>query len=162
MPHENQPPAQLPTIGWREWVELPDLKIKRVKAKVDTGARSSSLHASAFEYFESEGKRFVRFQVHPFQRHPERTHAAVAPLLDIREIKSSSGNVTRRPVILAQIRLMGDQWPVELTLAERTEMGFRMLLGREAIRNRFVVDAGNSFFSGIPYRKRKRRKRKPE
>ncbi len=152
-----QPNLNLPVIGWREWLELPDLHGKRVKAKVDTGARSSSLHASEFEYFELDGQKMVRFLIHPSHRDPERTHQAQAPLLDIRKVRSSSGVVTTRPVISTRIKLLGTIWPVELTLANRSKMGFRMLLGREAFRGRFLVDAGKSYFAGKP----KRKPRKP-
>ena len=143
----------MPIIGWREWVSIPDLGIPRVKAKVDSGARSSSLHASDIEEFEKDGIMYVRFNVHPKQKKPDFCHSAQAKVIDIREVKSSSGKSTTRTVISTNIRLLDQIVAVELTLADRSEMGFRMLLGREAFRGRFIVDAGNSFYGGKPKRK---------
>jgi len=143
----------LPIIGWREWVAIPDLGIERIKAKVDSGARSSSLHASGIEEFEKDGELYVRFRVHPKQKKPEYSRAAQAKVIDVREVKNSSGSSTMRTVISANIRVLNQVVAVELTLADRSEMGFRMLLGREAFRGRFIVDAGNSFYGGKPKRK---------
>lgn len=145
----------LPVIGWREWVGLPDLNVEGIKAKVDTGARSSSLHASEIKEFTMEGLPFVEFRLHPHQRKPELFIQTTAKVFDVREVKSSSGDVTRRPVILTRVSLLGQIWAVELTLANRDGMGFRMLLGREAFRGKFIVDAGNSFYNGKPKRKKK-------
>lgn len=145
----------LPVIGWREWVALPDFGIKHIKVKVDTGARSSSLHAFDLRKFERDGEEWVRFQVHPVQRKKIRTVEVEAQVLEHRSVRSSSGKASMRPVIVTQVRLLGITWPVELTLASRDEMGFRMLLGREAFRRRFLVDAGKSFRAGKPKRKKK-------
>ncbi len=150
---------RLPIIGWREWVGLPDLGIKWIKAKVDSGARSSSLHAFNLEEFKSAGESWVRFEVHPVQRKNDKIVVAEAQVLEYRSVRSSSGKATMRPVILTAIQLLGMSWEVELTLANRDEMGFRMLLGREAFRNRFLVDAGKSYYSGKPLRRKKRSKR---
>ena len=147
--------SELPVIGWREWVELPDFGIKRIKAKVDTGARSSSLHAFGLRVFERDGVKWVRFQIHPVQRNNDKTVEAEAKILEHRSIRSSSGKSALRPVIVTNVALLGIIWPIELTLASRDEMGFRMLLGREAFRRRFLVDAGNSYFGGKPGRKKK-------
>ena len=152
---ENMAKSGLPVIGWREWVGLPDLGIKWIKVKVDTGARSSSLHAFDLEDFEREGEKWVRFSIHPVQRKSTKTVEAEAKVLEYRSIRSSSGKASIRPVIVTNISLLGISWPVELTLANRDEMGFRMLLGREAFRKRFVVDAGNSYYGGKPKRKKK-------
>lgn len=138
---------KLPLIGWREWVGLPGLGISAVKAKVDTGARSSALHAFDIEPFRRDGKRFVRFKVHPLQRNLQVTVQAEAELLEYRHVRSSGGHLTWRPVILTSIELLGQHWQVELTLASRDAMGFRMLLGRQAIRGRFAVDSGRSFLT---------------
>ena len=143
-------------IGWREWVGLPDLAIKAVKAKVDTGARSSSLHASDIQEFERDGKLWVRFNVHPSQRKKQKVVQAEAEILDHRLVRSSSGKASQRPVILTTVQLLGARWQVELTLADRSKMGFRMLLGREAIRGRFNVDSGSSYAGGRPKRKKKK------
>jgi hypothetical protein len=153
----------LPSIGWREWVGLPELGISRIKVKVDTGARSSSLHAYDLHEFERRGKKWVRFKVHPVQRETENIVQTEAEILEYRSVRSSSGKATTRPVIVTSIELLGQTWPVELTLANRDEMGFRMLLGREAFRGRFLVDAGKSYFGGKPVRakKKKRVKKRP-
>jgi hypothetical protein len=153
-----QPEAsRLPTIGWREWVGLPDFGIDRIKVKVDTGARSSSLHAFDLRVFEREGEKWARFEIHPVQRTRDDTKVVEARIEEFRSVRTSSGKATLRPVIVTRVRLSGSTWPVELTLASRDEMGFRMLLGREAIRRRFLVDAGRSYCAGRP-----RRRKKPE
>ena len=138
-------PSQLPIIGWREWVGLPDLGIAKIKAKVDTGARSSSLHAYDLSYFVRDGVQIVSFKVHPLQRKTKTVIETEAAVLEFRSVRSSSGKASRRPVILTDIELLGRRWQVELTLANRDEMGFRMLLGREAFRRKFLVDAGSSY-----------------
>jgi len=144
--------SNLPIIGWREWVGLPDFGIEAIKVKVDTGARSSSLHAYDLHEFEQDGIKWVRFKVHPIQRKRDVTVEIEARIIEYRKVRSSSGKVTRRPVISTQLELLGMTWPVELTLASRDKMGFRMLLGREAFRRRFLVDAGRSYFGGKPKR----------
>ncbi len=144
----------LPTIGWREWVGLPDLGIAQIKAKVDTGARSSSLHAFDIEPFQRDGVDWVRFRVHPVQRDTAEAVTAEAKILDRRSVRSSSGRAAMRPVISTRVALLGVTWPIELTLANRDAMGFRMLLGRQAIRSRFLVDAGGSYYGGRPARKK--------
>ncbi len=145
---EAQPHVpKLRTIGWREWVSLPALKVPRVKVKVDTGARSSSLHAIDVEQFERDGIAMVRFKVHPVQRSLKNAIATEAVLLEQRSIRSSSGESEVRPVIRTSVHLFGRTWNVDLTLTNRNEMGFRMLLGREAIRGRFLVDSANSYLA---------------
>jgi hypothetical protein len=148
-------------IGWREWVALPDLGIAAVKAKIDTGARSSSLHAFNIETFDRRGKPWVRFDVHPLQRDADATVRAEAAVLEFRHIRSSSGHQSLRPVIRTTVALAGRKWAVELTLAARDEMGFRMLLGREALRGRFVVDPGRSYLvSSLAKRKTSRKSKR--
>ncbi|HKI53723.1 MAG TPA: ATP-dependent zinc protease [Anaerolineales bacterium] len=147
--------SNLPIIGWREWVGLPDFGIEAIKVKVDTGARSSSLHAFDLREFEQEGEKWVQFKIHPVQRKRDVMVEIEARILEYRSVRSSSGKATKRPVIVTQLKLLGITWPVELTLASRDKMGFRMLLGREAFRGRFLVDAGNSYFGGKPKRKNK-------
>ena len=154
---EERKTSDLPVIGWREWIGLPDLGIKTIKAKVDTGARSSSLHAFDLEDFERDGEAWVRFNVHPVQRKTHKVIQTEAKVLEFRSVRSSSGESSTRPVVVTNIWLLGVTWPVELTLANRDEMGFRMLLGREAFRGRFVVDAGVSYYGGRPKRKKKRK-----
>jgi hypothetical protein len=138
-------PLPLPVIGWREWLALPELGVARVKAKVDTGARSSALHAFDVTRFTRRGRAMVRFKVHPLQREAAPTIDAEAELIEERLVRSSSGRQELRPVIRTQLELMGQVWTIELTLADRDVMGFRMLLGRQAIRGRFVVDPGRSY-----------------
>lgn len=150
--------SKLDVIGWREWVGLPDLGIKTIKAKVDTGARSSSLHAYDVEDFHRDGSSWVRFKVHPVQRKNDVVIVAEAKVLEYRSVRSSSGKASRRPVIVTNVELRGRTWPVELTLANRDAMGFRMLLGREAFRRRFLVDAGTSYVNGKPKRRKATRK----
>lgn len=135
-------------VGWREWVSLPELGVASVKAKVDTGARTSSLHAVHIEEFRRRGSLWVRFQVLPHTRGVTEPIAAAAPLVEYREVRSSNGQLDRRPVIQTTMTLLGQTFPIELTLSNRTEMGFRMLLGREALKGRFRVDPGASFLGG--------------
>ena len=142
--------TELPVIGWREWVGLPDFGIRKIKAKVDSGARSSSLHAFDIEPFTKDGEKWVRFKVHPVQRKSKAVIQLEAKLLDSRPVRSSSGKAKVRPVVETNITLLGATWPIELTLANREQMGFRMLLGRQAFRNRFLLDAGKSYFGGRP------------
>ena len=144
-------------IGWREWLTLPDLGIEAIKAKVDTGARSSALHAFDVESFRAGEKEMVRFKVHPLQRDVETTVEAIAEVVDHRSVRSSHGEESLRPVIVTTVELLGQRFEVELTLVRRDTMGFRMLLGRQAIRRRFVVDPGCSYRNG----RRRRKKRRP-
>ena len=157
----KQPKQPLPVIGWREWVALPDLGVQRVKVKVDTGARSSAIHAYDIERFRRGGRDMVRFRIHPLQRNDTKIVVAEAPVLDERHVRSSSGAADRRIVIETSVRLLGETWPIELTLATRDQMGFRMLLGRQAVRRRFWVDAGGSYYDGRPKKKKKKKKKKP-
>lgn len=146
MRHEVTPPrrSEKPVIGWREWLAIPELRIPTIKAKVDTGARTSSLHAFDVEIFRERGKRRVRFKVHPLQRDTSLTVSAVADLHDLRVVRDSGGKETLRPVILVEVVMAGVSWPIELTLASRDSMGFRMLLGRQALKNKFLVNPGRS------------------
>jgi hypothetical protein len=133
-------------IGWREWVTLPDLGVKKIKAKIDSGARTSSLHAFDLEFFSKKGKDFVRFEIHPLQKNDRRAVKTQAEVVEYRNIRSSNGQVSRRPVIITNIEMLGESWPIEITLSNRDEMSFRMLLGRESFRKKFLLDAGNSYF----------------
>ncbi|MFK8001930.1 MAG: ATP-dependent zinc protease [Polyangiales bacterium] len=143
-------PDTYTTIGWREWVGLPELKTEWIKCKVDTGARSSSLHAFDIELFEHDCARWVRFEVHPWQGSAMDAVRVEAPLADLRTVKSSSGKSEERPVIRSLVVIAGQQHAIDITLTLRDEMGFRMLLGREALRRRFVVDPGSSYLAGRP------------
>lgn len=152
-------PAPPTTIGWREWVSLPDWGVPWVKAKVDTGARTSALHAFDVETFDRAGERWARFTIHPWQD----THAdpvlVEAPLLDHRAVRSSSGSAHERPVVHTSMRLAGLVVAVEVTLTRRDEMGFRMLIGRQALRRAFLVDPARSYLGGRPPQEIRRRNR---
>lgn len=146
----------LPKIGWREWVGLPELGIRTIKAKIDSGARSSSLHAFDIEPFTRDGKPWVRFTVHPIQGNDDFVKHCEAAVLDRRQVRSSNGVASERVVILTTLEMIGQRLPIELTLANRDAMGFRMLIGREAIRGRFLIDSGGSYFGPRPLRKSRR------
>ncbi len=138
-----------PVIGWREWVALPDLGVDALKAKVDTGARSSSLHAWDVEEAPGPGATVVvRFRIHPLPGDDSHVVDAQARLVEHREVRSSNGDSELRPVIVTTAVVSGRPIDLELTLSRRDEMGFRMLLGRSAVRRRFLVDAGRSFVGG--------------
>jgi hypothetical protein len=141
--------TELIRIGWREWVALPDLKVPGVKAKVDTGARTSALHTADYECFEDEdGLWQVRFQLHPIKNRSDCVIEGQARVLTFREVKDSGGHVENRPFIETRVQLGNFEWPIELSLTNREQMKFRMLLGRTAIRRRFTVDAGRSYRLG--------------
>lgn len=154
-PHgTDKGPHTIPMIGWREWVRLPDLGVDSIKTKVDTGARTSSLHAFDLKEVEKDGEVWVRFIVHPEQRSSHPSIQVELPLLAHRRVRDSGGRSELRPVVETVVELMGRRWPIELTLTGRDAMGFRMLLGRQAIRRRFLVDPGGSFYGGKRIRKK--------
>ncbi|NMG59476.1 ATP-dependent zinc protease [Geitlerinema sp. P-1104] len=140
-------------IGWREWLTLPELGISQIKAKIDTGARSSALHAYDIKEIPPKGDRpRIRFKVHPQQRDTITVVTAEADILDRRDVRNSGGKAELRYVILTPVQLGQQQWPIELTLTNRDVMGFRMLLGRQAVRGRFLVDPGHSYLlNPIPH-----------
>lgn len=143
----KRPASDKPRIGWREWVHLPELGGATIKAKVDTGARTSALHAWNIEIVTRNRVRFARFDLHPLQRSDRQIVSCEAPLLDRRSIRNSGGEAQIRPVVRTLIRIGHLTWPIELSLTSRDEMGFRMLLGRTAVRGRFLVDPGRSFLA---------------
>lgn len=124
---------------------LPDLGVQRIKAKLDTGARSSALHAWNITRFRRRGVSMVRFAIHPIQKDDRSVLEAEAEVLGERRVRSSSGQVTLRTLIRTDLVMLGERWPIELTLTRRDEMGFRLLLGRQALRGRVLVDPGRSF-----------------
>lgn len=137
--------AKLKTIGWREWVSLPSLGLPLIKAKVDSGARTSALHATSIKYIEDvHGQTWVSFLVNPGDKgtKPVRVRAL---LLEQRVVKSSLGHATLRPVIVTEICLGEQTWSTEITLVNRDPMGFRMLLGRRALKGRFLIHPGRGF-----------------
>lgn len=150
---------KLTTIGWREWVALPDLAIKTIKAKVDTGARTSALHAFNIRYIHKHAKTIVQFEVHTLQRNHRVFVTCEAPLVEERFVTDSGGKRTLRPVIVTTAEVAGERLEIELTLTSRDEMGFRMLLGRQALRGRFLVHSGRSFVGGRPGKKKKLKKK---
>ena len=135
-------------LGWREWVSLPQLGIDRIKAKVDTGARTSALHGFEIEPFEEHGVQRVRFRIHPVQHDTDTVHACTAEVIDRRKVRDSGGHQEMRWVIRSDIVIGSYRWSAELTLTSRDDMLFRMLLGRTAMANRIIVDPGKSFLFG--------------
>lgn len=138
-------------LGWREWVGLPDLHVRSLKVKVDTGARTSALHAEDIVILRNRrtGEKSVRFTLHP-RKNRLRPLIAKAPLIGFRKVKSSVGEITERPVIRTTLRVDGDEWMIEVTLINRDIMGYRMLLGRSAIQHGFVIDPAQSYLLPRP------------
>jgi hypothetical protein len=134
-------------LGWREWVGLPELGIARIKAKVDTGARTSALHAFRLETEQRDDGQWVRFWVHPLQKNVSEIAVCEAPVVDYRNVRDSGGHEEQRFVIRTPVQIGEHCWPVEVTLTDRDSMGFRMLLGRTAIRRNYLVDAARSYLT---------------
>jgi hypothetical protein len=137
-------------IGWREWVSLPELGIDAIKAKVDTGARTSTLHAFEVDPYEESGVPMVRFGIHPLQKRTDVEIYCTAPVVDRRWVSDSGGHREQRWVILTRLRLGAIEWPLELTLTNRDSMLFRMLLGRTGMGHRFMVRPDASYLLGRP------------
>lgn len=144
---------QLQHLGWREWVALPQLNIKRIKCKVDTGARTSALHAYFVE--PDSARNIVRFGIHPFQKNTVKNIICEAAIVDYRTVSDSGGHREMRYIINSSIVLGECQWEIEMNLTDRDTMRFRMLLGRTAIADKFVVDPQQSYIMGKPLSKPK-------
>lgn len=140
---------KLKLIGWREWVALPELGIQKVKAKVDTGARTSALHAFSLQPFKENGKDKISFEIHPMQNNIDLVVTCIADIIDKRWVSDSGGHREERYVISTPISMGGEAWPIEITLTERDTMLFRMLLGRSAIKRRYSVNPARSFTKGF-------------
>jgi hypothetical protein len=152
--------ADKPVLGWREWLRFPGLGIDRIKAKVDTGARTSCLHAFFVEPFDKDGEPWVRFGIHPHQGDTDEAIYCEAPLTDRRTVRDSGGHEELRYVIEAEVLIGTHPHSIEITLTDRDSMKFRALLGRTAIRGHYVVDPGRSYVQSR--RKKPGKGRKPE
>jgi hypothetical protein len=153
--------ATHPTIvaGWREWVRLPGIDVEWIKAKLDTGARSSAIHAFDIHEFSREGEAWVRFSIHPWQRSREDSVDVELPIHDRRHVRSSTGHVQERYVVLIDVTLLDRTVTAEVTLTSRDQMGFRMLIGREALRQGYLIDSRRSYLGGRPKKAVRRRNR---
>ena len=137
--------TRLRVLGWREHVALPQLAGADIKAKIDTGARTSSLQAFELDAYEVDGMQRIRFALRPSQEDEGLVVRCDMPVVDWRWIKDSGGHATYRPIIRTLVSVGTIEFEAELSLASRADMGFRMLLGREALRGRFVVDPMRSY-----------------
>ena len=137
-------------IGKEEWGALPELGLPAIKMRVDSGAKTSSLHAFNIQPFEEDGKQYVHFDIHPVQNNRKLIQSCRALVVDQRQVKSSSGDKEKRIVIRTPITLGSETWDIEITLANRDTMGYRMLLGREAMTRRVLIDPDASVCLGEP------------
>lgn len=131
--------------GWREWASLPEIGIEQIKVKLDTGAKTSSLHAFQISTFKKNNQDWVKFDLHPLQDNDTFIKTCMCPIIDYRWITSSNGQSQQRYIISTSVKLGPLFWPIDISLANRDEMGFRMLLGRDAIKKNLLVDAGRSY-----------------
>lgn len=144
-------------IGWREWISLPELNVPHIKAKVDTGARTSALHAFAIDTVKMRGRWIARFKIHPFQKRTDIVKVCEAEIIDQRWVTDSGGHREQRYVILTTAQVSSHRWAIEMTLTDRDIMKFRMLLGRTALDSRFIVDPRASYLVGtLPPGRKKR------
>ncbi len=137
-----------PLIGWREWADLPDFEVEGINAKIDTGAKSSAIHAFRIQETMIDGVEHVEFYLHPVQRRKKPEVFCSAPIADRRVIRSSNGQEEERYVIETRLRLGAKVWTIDLTLTNRDAMGFRLLIGRDALRRKFLIDPGGSYLLG--------------
>ena len=132
-------------IGSEEWCAFPELGLPAIKARIDSGAKTSSIHAFNVQTFRRDGQLWVTFEVHPLQNDRRTSIRCERPVIDKRSVKSSSGYSETRYVVSVPLKLGDEYWDIELTLANRDSMGYRMLLGREAMTGRFLIDPASSF-----------------
>ena len=149
-----EPKPELLTLGWREWVSFPELGIEQIKAKVDTGARTSALHAFELRPYTEAGRKRIEFRIHPLQKDVDTIVTCNADVIDTRVVTDSGGHKEERYVIETILSIGGHTWPIEATLTSRDDMLFRMLLGRTAIKNRGQVDPARSYLVGKKRRKK--------
>lgn len=134
--------------GWREWAQLPELRVEMIKVKIDTGAKTSALHAFEVSTFTYMGRDCVQFDIHPIQDNDYITHTCICPIVDYRWIRSSTGHSQKRIIIHTTLKMGEFSNLIELSLANRDEMGFRMLVGRNALKKNLLVDPSHSFLLG--------------
>ena len=152
MTGSNHSITEQTVVGWREWVQIPQVDVPWIKAKIDTGAKTSAIHAFDLRAVDRGGRDWVRFSVHPWQATASDAVEVELPVHDSRSVRSSSGHEEERYVVLLPLLLGGREVQAEVTLTDRDEMGFRMLVGREALVQGFLVDPAQSYAGGRPER----------
>jgi hypothetical protein len=140
------------TAGWREWVGLTGLGVESIKAKLDTGARTSAIHAFDVESYKRDGELRVRFLIHPLQKDDRLAVACDEKVEDVRSVSNPGGRREKRYIVRTELSLGGEAWPIDLSLTDRDEMGFRLLIGRTAMHGRLLVDPQRSFRLGTKKR----------
>lgn len=146
----KKPKRQPAVIGWREWVRLPELGGAVVRAKIDTGARTASLHAFGLETFERDGIELARFAIHPDHKTPGPAVIVESPVVGWKKVRNPGGRTEDRPIIKTRLAIGRYRLTTELNLTRRDSMGLPMLLGRQTVRRRFLVDPGRSYLIGSP------------
>jgi len=146
--HAVKQSDELLTFGWREWVSLPELGISRIKAKIDTGARTSALHAFEVRPYSENGRDRVEFRIHPVQKDKTSVITCTADVIDERIITDSGGHREQRFVIRTELKIGAHHWPIEVTLTARDDMLFRMLIGRTALKGHAIVNPSRSYVIG--------------
>lgn len=146
--HAVKQSDELLTFGWREWVSLPELGISRIKAKIDTGARTSALHAFEVRPYSEKGRDRVEFRIHPVQKDKTSVITCTADVIDERVITDSGGHREQRFVIRTELKIGAHHWPIEVTLTARDDMLFRMLIGRTALKGHAIVNPSRSYVIG--------------